>query len=93
MTTCLPSSDTSFGGMPLIFAPKNMFRKKVSRMSSRWWPRAIFVQPSSSATRYRMPRRSLEHSEHVVLPSGIRRLTMLYVSWFSMWNGMSSFVR
>ena len=76
ITTFFPSSLTSLGGMPFIRLPKNMFSISVVTMSSRWWPSAILVAPSSPATRYRMPRRSREHSEQVVLPSGTRRLTM-----------------
>ncbi|MCY1373972.1 hypothetical protein D9M69_612800 [compost metagenome] len=93
ITTCWPSSLTSLGGMPLSLAPKNMLSSRVCRMSSRWWPSAILVAPSSVATRYRMPRRSRLHRLHMVLPSGITRLTMEYVSWFSMWNFTPSRVR
>ena len=85
-----PSSLTSLGGMPFNLPPKNMFRNSVCRMSSRWCPSAILVAPSSSATRYRMPRRSREHRLHIVLPSGILSLTMEYVSCSSMWNGTPS---
>jgi len=35
-----------FGAMAFKRPPKNRFRNNVSTMSSRWWPRAIFVQPS-----------------------------------------------
>src|SRR6185312_12894347 len=77
ITTWRPSSLTSLGGMLFILPPKNMFSSRVCRMSSRWWPSAILVAPSSSATRYRMPRRRREHRLQVVLPSGMRRLTML----------------
>ena len=48
----------------------------VSIMSSRWCPSATLVAPSLSATLYKMPRRRREQSEHMVLPSGIKRLTM-----------------
>ena len=50
-TMCLPSSETSFGGIAFSLPPWNRLRKKVARMSSRWCPRAIFVAPSSDATR------------------------------------------
>src|SRR3989304_1511297 len=33
----------------------------VSTRSSRWWPSAIFVHPSSTAALYRIPLRSREH--------------------------------
>jgi hypothetical protein len=72
-----PSSLTSFGGIPLSLPPKNMFKKKVCKMSSRWWPSAILVTFNSSATRYKMPRRKRLHRLHMVLPSGITFLTML----------------
>ncbi|CFN80250.1 Uncharacterised protein [Bordetella pertussis] len=48
------------------------------------------VAPSSLATRYRMPRRRREHSEHMVLPSGMTRVTIEYVSCVSIWNGTPS---
>src|SRR5256885_9376552 len=47
MTTCSPSSDCSFGAMAFILPPKKRLRKNVSRMSSRWWPSAILVAPTS----------------------------------------------
>ena len=75
MTTCLPSSDSSFGGMPDSLAWKNRLRKNVATMSSRWWPSAILVMPFAAAQVYSAPRRSREHSEHMVRPSGITRLT------------------
>ncbi|MCY1553767.1 hypothetical protein D9M68_902850 [compost metagenome] len=71
-----PLSLTSLAGMPLSLPPKNMLRNSVCSMSSRWWPRAILVAPSSLATRYRMPRRNRLHRLHMVLPSGITFLTM-----------------
>jgi hypothetical protein len=80
-------------GMPFSLPPKNMFRKNVCSMSSRWWPRATLVAPSSSATRYRMPRRRREHRLHIVLPGAILSLTIEYVSWFSMWKGTPVFAR
>src|SRR3546814_2559327 len=40
-----------------------------------------------------MPRRNREHSEHMVLPSGITRVTIEYVSCVSMWKGTPSDVR
>ena len=76
MTMWSPPSLTSFGGMALSLPPKNMFKKKVCKMSSRWWPSAILLQPNSPATRYKMPRRKREHRLHMVLPSAILSLTM-----------------
>ncbi|CPI61586.1 Uncharacterised protein [Bordetella pertussis] len=37
-----------------------------------------------------MPRRRREHSEHMVLPSGMTRVTIEYVSCVSIWNGTPS---
>ncbi len=66
-----------FGGMPLSLPPKNMFKMMVCSMSSRWWPSAILVAPSSSATRYKMPLRRRLHRLHMVLPSGMCSFTTL----------------
>jgi hypothetical protein len=35
MTTCLPSSETSLGGIAFSFPPWKRLRKNVSRMSPR----------------------------------------------------------
>src|SRR6218665_2307960 len=70
ITTCWPSSLTSLGGMLFILPPKNMFSSSVCRMSSRWWPSAILVQPSSLATRYKMPPRRRPHTLRGGVPSG-----------------------
>ncbi|MCY1230488.1 hypothetical protein D9M72_429010 [compost metagenome] len=51
ITMCWPSSVDSLGGIAFILPPKNMFRKKVWTMSSRWWPSAILLAPSSLAVR------------------------------------------
>ena len=88
-----PLSLTSLGGMPLSLPPKNMFKKKVCSMSSRWWPSANLLHLSSRATRYKMPRRRREHRLHMVLPSGILSFTIEYVSCVSMWNSTPSSFR
>src|SRR5258707_653547 len=55
---CRRSSLSSFGGIAFNLPPKNMFKNRVSTISSRWWPRAILVMPFSAANRYNAPRRS-----------------------------------
>src|SRR6185436_15969498 len=87
ITTCLPSSEASFAGIAFSCPPWKRLRKKVASTSSRWCPSAILVAPSSPATRYSTPRRSREHSEHIVLPSGITRFTTEYVSCSTMRKG------
>src|SRR5437667_221139 len=77
----------SFGGIVFSLPPKKRLRKNVASTSSRWCPSAIFVAPSSLATRYKTPRRKREHSEHIVRPAGMTRLTTLWVSCSAIWNG------
>ncbi len=75
ITMLSPSSEMSFGGIDFSCPAEIRFRSSVVTASSRWWPRAIFEQPSSRAMRYRMPRRGGSR-EAVRLVLGIFSVTI-----------------
>jgi len=68
------------GGEDRVGAPGRRPLPLRSAMSSRWCPSATFVMPCSAAKRWRIPRRSREHSPHMVFPSRTTRFTLLQVS-------------
>ena len=65
-----PSSLHQLGRHGFELAAKNRLSKKVCKMSSRWWPRAILGGPLRWPRYREMPRRKRLHKLHRVLPAG-----------------------